>query len=190
MWDEEFPGGDTGFWHEPDFFLTDLVSGFVNKGGMQLGVTLFMKGIVLTGTLVSEREYLAAMSEMFSSQARKSMVNPSKEELKATDEVFDFTTLAEDLELSQLYKDEPAEKWDDEDEDDYDEPPSFPTIRHLHLKDPMIVQPQPAMSFGHSQVAIMRIRLTQIDGWMVGKVSVQDDFDDGFPPPPPSQIRH
>jgi hypothetical protein len=47
--------GEAGFWQEPDPFLVDLVSGFVNKGGMELGITLFMKGQVITGTLVSER---------------------------------------------------------------------------------------------------------------------------------------
>ena len=57
-------GGDNDFWQEPDFLLADLVSGFVNKGGMELGITLFVKGLVLTGTLTSEQEYLKAISGM------------------------------------------------------------------------------------------------------------------------------
>ena len=63
-----------------------------------------------------------------------------------------------------------------EDFDELDvEDRQFPTIRHLHLKDPVILQPQPAVSFTHSQVSILRIRLKAIDGWMVGKVNVDNN---------------
>jgi len=179
--------GESSFWQEPDPFLVDLVSGFVNKGGMELGITLFIKGQVITGTLVSEQEYLNAMSDMFAGQAKKSMVKPTKEELKATEDVFDFTHLAEDIDPTELYPDAD----EDEDEDfDLDDLP-MPVIRHLHLKDPVILQPQPSVSFSHSQISIIRIRLTAIDGWMIGKVAVEDDtLGSDFMPPPASQIRH
>lgn len=179
--------GESGFWQEPDPFLVDLVSGFVNKGGMELGITLFIKGQVMTGTLVSEQDYLNAMSDMFAAQAKKSMVKPTKEELKATEDVFDFTHLAEDIDPATFMPD-----MDDEDEEDFDMDDNLPLpiIRHLHLKDPVILQPQPSISFSHSQISIVRIRLTAIDGWMIGKVTVDDDsLDDDFMPPP-SQIRH
>jgi hypothetical protein len=178
--------GESGFWQEPDPFLVDLVSGFVNKGGMELGITLFMKGQVITGTLVSEQDYLNAMSDLFAAQAKKSMVKPTKAELKATEDVFDFSHLAEDVE-SDPFLDDP----DDEDEEDFDlDDMVMPVIRHLHLKDPVILQPQPSISFSHSQISIIRIRLTAVDGWMIGKVTVDDDtLDDDFMPPP-SQIRH
>src|SRR5512143_700369 len=130
--------GESAFWQEPDFLLADIISGFVNRGGMELGITLFIKGLVITGVLVSEREYLQALSKMFASQAKKSLVNPSKQDLKNTEEVFDFTNLAEDVDL-------PSE--DDDDENDYDDfddldvdDRHFPIIRYLHLKDPVIVQ--------------------------------------------------
>jgi len=197
-------GGDNDFWQEPDFLLADLVSGFVNKGGMELGITLFVKGLVLTGTLTSEQEYLKAISGMFAAQAKKSLVNPSKQEIKNTEEVFDFTGLAEDVDLTELYgerepefedelDDMPEPKADgidpdgpdEEDEDDR----TMPNIRYLHLKDPVIIQPQPAVSFTHTQVSILRIKLTTVDGWMVGKVTVDDDLTD-FPPPPANEIRH
>jgi hypothetical protein len=183
--------GDTGFWQEPDPFLTDLVSAFVNKGGMELGITLFMRGLVVTGTLVSEQDYLNAMSDVFASQAKRSMVNPTKAELKATEDVFDFTHLAEDVEPAQLYGSIfDADNADDDDDEDFDlDDIPAPNIRHLHLKDPTILQPAP-ISFTHSQISIIRIRLTAIDGWMIGKVTV-DDMDDGdYMPPPPSQLRH
>ncbi len=195
---DDFEPNTAGFWQEPDFFLADLVSGFVNKGGMELGITLFVRGLVVTGTLVSEREYLEAMSDMFAGQAKKSLVKPTKEELKTAEEVFDFTHLAEDSppdELRELIKqNQPinpyADDFDEYDDDiDESEPP---IIRHLHLKDPVILQPQPAVSFSHSQVPIMRLRLTQIDGWMIGKVTTDDDdpMNDYPPPPPLNPIRH
>ncbi|MEO8608312.1 MAG: hypothetical protein ABI690_10540 [Chloroflexota bacterium] len=178
--------GESGFWQEPDPFLVDLVSGFVNKGGMELGITLFIKGQVMTGTLVSEQDYLNAMSDMFAAQAKKSMVKPTKEELKATEDVFDFTHLAEDIDPAAFMPDVA----EDDDDFDIDDNLPLPLIRHLHLKDPVILQPQPAISFSHSQISIVRIRLIAIDGWMIGKVTVEDDsLDDDFMPPP-SQIRH
>jgi hypothetical protein len=179
--------GESGFWQEPDPFLVDLVSGFVNKGGMELGITLFIKGQVMTGTLVSEQDYLNAMSDMFAAQAKKSMVKPTKEELKATEDVFDFTHLAEDIDPAQFMPDLADV---DEEDFDMDDNMPLPVIRHLHLKDPVILQPQPSISFSHSQISIVRIRLTAIDGWMIGKVTVEDDsLDDDFMPPP-SHIRH
>lgn len=187
--------GDTEFWQEPDFLLADLVSGFVNKGGMELGITLFVKGLVLTGTLTSEQEYLRAISGMFAAQAKKSLVNPSKQEIINTEEVFDFTGLAEDVDAEDMYGEEDGhadgigsaspDEVDGEDEEDR----ALPSIRYLHLKDPVIIQPQPAVSFTHTQVSILRVKLTTIDGWMVGKVTVDDDMSD-FPPPPPNEIRH
>jgi hypothetical protein len=196
-------GGDSDFWQEPDFLLADLVSGFVNKGGMELGITLFVKGLVLTGTLTSEQEYLKAISGMFAAQAKKSLVNPSKQEIKNTEEVFDFTGLAEDVDLTELYGEREPEfedELDDEPEpnlngsgpdglDEDDDDRTMPNIRYLHLKDPVIIQPQPAVSFTHTQVSILRVKLNTVDGWMVGKVTVDDDLAD-FPPPPPNEIRH
>lgn len=196
MWDDDFMPGDSGFWQEPDYFLADLVSGFINKGGMELGITLFVKGMVITGTLVSEYAYLQAMSDMFAAQAKKSMVNPSKEDLKATEEMFDFTRLAEDIPLAELMQgaNEVAEDDDEDNEDELDlddeDAARFPTIRHLHLKDPMILQPQPSVSFAHSPVSVLRLRLTQVDGWMIGKVTMQDSFDDDDFIPPANQVRH
>jgi hypothetical protein len=184
MWNDEFMPGETGFWQEPDFLLADLVSGFVNKGGMQIGVTLFMKGMVITGTLVSEREYLASLSKMFASQARKSIGRPTVDDIKAAEELFDFTGLTEDIELSE-FDGEDGDEDDLEDFEDIDR--QFPMIRHLHLKDPVILQPQSSISFMHSQLPIMRVKLTAVDGWMMGKVSVDDDALGDYPP---NEIRH
>src|SRR5512145_1486135 len=101
FWDDDFTPDSSDFWQEPDFLLADLVSAFVNRGGMQLGITIFMKGMTITGTLVSEQEYLSTMSAMFAKQARKSMLRPSAEDIQATEELFDFTGLTEDFDEPQ-----------------------------------------------------------------------------------------
>ncbi|MCB9452670.1 MAG: hypothetical protein H6672_14625 [Anaerolineaceae bacterium] len=170
MWDEMGVPEEAGFWLEPDFLLADLISGLVNKTGMPLGITLFMHGTVITGTLISEKEYLGSLSETFIRQAKRGMESPSEENIKAVEELFDFRTLKEDVDLEEI-----AGK--DEDElDDID----MPLIRHLHLKDPMIIVPQPSITFGASPMPVMRIRLASIDSWMVGKMSL-DDLEAGLP---------
>jgi hypothetical protein len=194
MFNDFPPPGDGGYFDEPDPFLTDLVSGFVNRGGMQLGITLFVKGAVITGTLVSEQDYLDAMSNTFANQAKKSLVKPTSKELKQTEEAFDFSHLAEDIELPADMGDLPGFNPFDMDafEDDLT-PPDLPLIRHLHLKDPVILQPGPRASFAHSPISILRLRLQVIDGWMLGKVSADDEnADESFmpPPPPPKTVRH
>lgn len=205
---DEFPDSPD-FWREPDFLLADLVSGLVNKGGLELGVTLFVKGLVITGTLTSEKEYLTAITQLFTEQAKRALVNPSRQDLDATEEAFDFTNLAEDVDLTELYG-ERADEFDEPDDDEADDDKGLddgwiaefpalerelnngaPAIRYLHLKEPTVIQPQPAVSFTHSDVPILRIRLTTIDGWMVGRVNVEssDDLTD-FPPYSPNDIRH
>ncbi len=194
MFNEFPPPGDGGFYDEPDPFLTDLVSGFVNRGGMQLGITLFVKGSIITGTLVSEQDYLEAMSSTFANQAKKALVKPTSKELKQTEEAFDFSHLAEDVDVPINLDGLPS--FDPFDAENFDEeltPPDLPLIRHLHLKDPVILQPGPRASFAHSPISILRLRLQVIDGWMLGKVSPDEDGnEDTFlpPPPAPKTVRH
>ena len=190
----DFSAGDSGYWHEPDALLVDIVSGFVNKGGMELGVTLFIRGLVISGVLVSEREYLRAISDMFRSQAKRTLLNPTKQDMQMTDEIFDFTNMAEDIVVEDLY-DDPATAQrlvQEPPPEDIEEMVGVPAIRYLYLKDPTVIQPQPAVSFSHSSISILRLRLTEVDGWMLGKVTVDDDDDDlmNFPPPTPNEIRH
>lgn len=154
---------DSAFWQEPDFLLADLVSSMANRSGMQLGVTLMIKGTVVTGTLISERDYLAAMSDMFVAQAKKSIPSPTKEDLKAVSEAFDFNMLTEE--------DYDSDSEDDSDEDDGG---GLSPIRHLHLKDPAILLPQPSIAFAQGEFSVMRIRLTSVDGWMIGRSTVID----------------
>jgi hypothetical protein len=178
-------GDDSAYWQEPDFLLADIVSAMANKAGMQLGVTLIIKGTVLTGTLVSEREYLNMMTEMFTKQARAITPKPSKEDLKLIEEAFDFNALTEDYYPGE---DEPYDEEEDgknpspddeEDEDlDLDDLSGLAPIRHLHLKDPAILSPQPSIMFSQGEASIMRIRLNSVDGWMLGRAALMDDHDD------------
>src|SRR3990172_20754 len=93
----EFPDFDlSAYWQEPDFLLTDLVSLMANKADSQMGITLIVKGAILTGTLVGEREYLRRVNDMFNRMARETLVKPTKEDLASIDEAFSFDELVED----------------------------------------------------------------------------------------------
>jgi hypothetical protein len=129
-----------------------------------------MRGTVITGTLVSEKEYLSNLSQTFIRQAKRGMESPSAEDIKAVEELFDFRSLTEDIDIDEI-----AGKDEDELED-----VDMPLIRHLHLKDPMIIVPQPSITFGASPMPIMRIRLSAVDSWLVGKMSL-DDLEAGLP---------
>lgn len=155
-------------WQEPDFILSYLVSSMVNLVGVQIGVTIMLKGMVVTGTLVGEREYLAAVSSMFNAQIQSSLKGLSKDERDAAEEAFDLTGLFEDF--------YPEEDDDDEDDDISNTAP----ILHMHLKDPLVLFPQPAIGFTDSIVPILRVRLTAVDGWMLGRANIMPptDFDE------------
>jgi hypothetical protein len=166
---------DSGYWAEPDFLLADLVSLMANKMGAQLGMTLMIKGSVLTGTLVGEREYLETINRLFKSLARESMVKPSKDDLTAIDQAFQFDLLTEDT--------YPDEDDDEADETLEDEPLETPPIRYLHLKDPMIIYPGSTISFTDSALPILRLRLSMVDGWLPGRITIISDDD--LPAPGP-----
>ena len=162
-----------GFWQEPDYLLSDLISMLVNRSGIQFGITLMVRGMIISGVLVSEREYLAELSKYFQDQAKDAIKElmaaaPKKEMrklLKEAEEAWDFTYLTEDR-----YPDE-EDKGDagEEEDDDLDDAPDFSEIRHLHMKDVEIVFPAPGLEFFQSRIPTWRVRLTSIDGWLVGR---------------------
>ncbi|MFN8562121.1 MAG: hypothetical protein U0703_10990 [Anaerolineae bacterium] len=160
-----FPEFDlSAYWQEPDFLLTDLVSLMANRVDSQMGVTLMVKGAILTGTLVGEREYLRRINDAFKRMARESMNKPSKEDLAAIDQAFGFEDLVED-DYPQV--------------ENSAEPPEASPIRHLHLRDPVIIYPGSTLSFMESELPVLRIRLAAIDGWMLGRISMISSDDDG-----------
>ncbi|MBZ0298009.1 MAG: hypothetical protein K8L99_35980 [Anaerolineae bacterium] len=144
---------EAGSWEEPDFLLSYLVSTLVNLSGAPLGITLLVKGVVITGTLISERDYLSTLSHMLQTQIRRSLNNMTEDERKMAESAFDLTDLTEDF-----YP-------DDNDEDGELE---MHPIQYLHLRDPLIVSPQPTVGFAKGAFPVMRIRLTTVDGWMLG----------------------
>ena len=161
-------------WQEPDIILSYLVSSLVNMAGAPVGMTLLVKGSILSGTLISEREYLETLTEMLQAQIRRSLVGASDDERRAAEAAFDLTDFVEDF-----YPD------NDEDDDEEDFPsPGFAPLFHLHLKDPIVVSPQPSVGFSDGMFSVMRIRLSNIDGWMLGSSLP------GINPPNDQEIRH
>jgi hypothetical protein len=175
---DNLPQSDaSAFWQEPDFILADLVSLMANKMNSELGITLLVGGTIMTGTLVGERDYLAAVSSLFRDVARDMFNKPTPDDLKAIDDAFAFDTFVEDeyLDSEEVLDDEKAE-----------ESVSMPPIRFLHLKDPILIAPGSTMSFRESALPIMRIRLSQVQGWMMGRVTMMnsdeyEDYDDEAP---------
>jgi hypothetical protein len=184
----DFPG-DNSYWQEPDFLLSNLVSLLANKLESQLGITLLVKGTIMSGILVGELEYLTAVNNIFKSIAKESLVNPTKEDLQMVDESFIFDMLTEDKYEYNEDEDGDEDAEDAEDDDNFDDEDDFDVmqIRHLHLKDPVIVYPQSALSLSESPLPIIRVKLTAVDGWMLGRMAMvsPDDFM-----PPDSGIRH
>jgi hypothetical protein len=165
--DSLFPELDD-YWREPDFLLRDMVSFMANKLNSNLGITLLVRGSVLTGTLVGEREYLTGVNELFKRMARETLTKPTKEDLESINEAFNYDTMTEDL--------YPGNEEADEDDESFEPQP----VRYLHLREPVIVFPGATMSFHESPLPIMRIRLTEVEGWMMGRVIVMahGDLDD------------
>jgi hypothetical protein len=164
-------------WHEPDFLLSYLVSSLVNVGGAPLGITLLVKGVVITGTLVSEKEYLDTLSSILQEQVREALGLLSDEEREMAEKAFDFRDLTEDS----------YPTGDDDDDDPEDDQPD--ALYFLHLRNPLVVSPQPAVGFSNGPFPVLRLRMTHIDGWMLG-ASVPEDLDDFIAPNGNSDIRH
>jgi hypothetical protein len=182
----DYDFNESAFWLEPDFVLSDIVSGMVNGMGMPIGITLFVQGMIITGTMVSETEYLASLSSVFSAMAKRSLDKPTKKDLKAIDEAFDFTAFAESTSSPEKSakasgdgkSGKAAKSIDDNEDDDFDTEDIPAPVRYLHLRDAMILTPQPSIAFSQSILPIMRVRLTAVDGWLLGQAVPYDDLGD------------
>lgn len=165
---EEF---DTGaFWQEPDFLLADIIHLLVNMAELEIGVTLFVKGMTLTGILTSERNYLRDLTDTFRRRVKPKNGKMSKKEREEFNSMFDFTRLAESSVAQEL------------DDEGITLPPGMSPIRFLHLKNPMLVGPEGVLDFAQGDAPYVRLRLTLIDGWMLGEVVTPDMFrDDDVP---------
>lgn len=166
------------FWQEPDFLLTELVSLFANALDAELGVTLMVGGAVISGTLIGERAYLKAVNGFVKRLTKELLEKPTAEDLEAITGVFDPDRLVEDL-LPAVTGENGTGP-----EIETDMLTQPPPLRYLHLRDPILVQPGTVLSFADSELPIMRVRLTQVEGWIVGHANVLSDdaLDDAFPP--------
>jgi len=165
-------GGDDDFdmnayWNEPDFLLADIVNMLVNIAGLEIGITLFVKGMTLTGVLTSEEKYLRDLTDTFRRRVhmKNSKGKMSKKDRKELDNMFDFTRLSETMINQELNADGAI-------------PDGYPTVRFLHLKNPIRVGQGGVMNFGQGDVPYIRLRLSLIDGWMLGEIVSPDIFED------------
>jgi hypothetical protein len=167
-------GGGDNFWDEPDFVLTYLVTALVNGMGVEMGITLMLRGLVVSGTLVSEQTYLEAITRTLQEQINFSEADASAEAQEALKNILDLRTMSEfdPLEMFGGMTDEVDGVEDDEaddfDVDDADVGPSL--IQYLHLKDPLVVTGEPPISFGEGSDIVLRLRMTAVDGWMIGRL--------------------
>lgn len=166
------------FWQEPDFLLTELVSLFANALDAELGITLIMGGAIISGTLIGERAYLKAVNGLVKRLSREMLDQPTADDLDAITGVFEPDRLVEDL-LPAVTSENGTTA-----EIETDMLTQPPPLRYLHLKDPILVKPGVTLSFSGSELPILRVRLTQVEGWIVGHANVlsSDALDDAFPP--------
>ena len=203
---DDFFMDDSGYWQAPDFILTDIITTMVNMMEMPIGITIFMKGMILSGSLVSERQYLGSLSAVFQSLARASF--DSEDDTEIEEEIarlFDFTKLTEnDYSLTddddededeepapELEEDESLDAFDEDDEDliDFDElykmkKSSVVPVRFMHLKDVMVLYPGASIGFRQSILPIVRIRIHSVDGWILGQALDANDLDGEDTPRP------
>ena len=156
----------SSFWQEPDFILADIVHLMVNLAGLEIGVTLFVKGMTITGVLTSEENYLKDLSDTFRRRVQVNKQHMTKAEQEEFDSMFDFTHLGESTISQQL------------DEEGIHVPSRMASIRFLHIKNPLLVVSQGVVNFAHGDAPYIRLRLSMIDGWMLGEAVTPDLFLD------------
>lgn len=173
---------DPNYWQEPDFLLNDLVALFANALDAELGITLMVGGSILSGMLVSERVYLKAVNSLVKRLTHELDEKPPPEVIDELVGVFSPDRLSEDLVAAAIDSDDPESIIAHEIEEEL-ERGQMP-LRYLHLRDPILVQPGAMLHFSDSELPIMRLRLSQVDGWIIGRASVisSDMFEDAFPP--------
>ncbi len=179
-------GGGDNFWDEPDFVLTYIVTALVNGMGMEIGMTFMVRGVLVSGTLISEDSYLDLLTQRLQQQISLDDTDAPAEAREALKTVLDLRSLKEFSPDDYV----PPVDEDDFDEDDLPLSPDDlgdldpgempPALQHVHIKDPLIVAGDQSVGFGEGGDILYRLRLTSIDGWMVGRLmpDMPNDFPD------------
>ncbi len=175
-------GGDNP-WDEPDVVLTYIVTALVNSMGLQMGMTVMARGLVISGTVVSERSYLENVTQTLLDHVNFTGADIPEEAKESLKDILDVRSLAE-FDIEDYMSGIPLDDDDDldvegfvnlplngaeVDEMDADDMP--PPLMYIHLKDPVVVAGEPPIGFGEGSDVVIRLRLTSIDGWMLGKLT-------------------
>jgi hypothetical protein len=160
---------DSQFWQEPDFLLAELVSMLANHLDAEVGITIMVRGAVYSGVLVSEREYLSGVDAFLKQMMRAIVENPSPDDLAAIEDA---------IQIDEMIEDNYDSDQSDAETVDFDTDEIDPLgIRFLHMRDPVLISPGSTLSFAQSTLPILRVRLTEVDGWMIGRVATMNPYD-------------
>jgi hypothetical protein len=179
-----FPmGGGENFWDEPDFVLTYIVTALVNGMGVEVGVTFMVRGVLVSGTMISEDSYLELLTQQLQNQISLDDTDAPEDAKEALKAVLDLRSLKE-FSPEDYLPDVAPEDFDDDDRlfavEDVDMGEGPPLLQHVHIKDPLIIASDQSIGFGEGEDVLYRLRLTSIDGWMVGRL--MPNMPDDFPP--------
>jgi len=182
-------GGGGNVWDEPDVVLSYIVTMLVNTMGIEVGVTLMTRGLVISGSLVSEAVYLENVTQMLIKQVDITDEDVPEEAREALKSVMDMRGLYEfDPDDFIPGPDAVPDDYEYDEMDEFVDDEMAPVIQYLHLKDPLILAGEPPINFAEGSDAMLRLRLTSIDGWMLG--IIQPDFGDFMPFRDNGEVKH
>lgn len=133
--------------HDPDWFLQTFVS-MANKSDITVGVTLLVKGAVVTGQLIGGAEYFETFGRQFGAA-----VGMSDEEAAGL-----YKPIIEDM-----YSRQP------ETEEDSDDTPSDPGPGFIHLKNVRVCHGTSHVPENHDGI-LWRGKLAEVDGFILGEL--------------------
>lgn len=146
--------------HQPDWFLCQMVE-WANRFGVELGVTLNVKGQVISGTLISGTRYFNALAEVFRGDSEEDSIAGQLAKMVQL-----HAGIYEPYDLALLGPQNSASDVGDTGDGAIDLPPE-PTF--IHLRDARVFAPgqSPLPSNGG---VLWRGRLGQIDGFSIGQL--------------------
>jgi len=125
---------------EVDWYLQELVN-FANEGGIEFGLTLFLGGCVVSGTLISGKTYFEEFARGFSEACSGANQSEIYEALASRGEIYERTA-----------DDEP-----------------LPAPGYVHLKDARMFSP--SGSLPDNQAVLWRGRIGAVAGFSLGLLS-------------------